>query len=262
MTVLSKAFLLLFCLQGIESLIVKKHHPTSFSRLSEKVLNEKVSVSTNGVPGNKEEQPLSTGFSLPAINGYSMPSGQKIFGYSTTLKKERPKWLPRIRNPEYIDKEMDEDGYSDMRKKRPLLKKALRFPLKVAKRVLSKKSSEPGTLILIRHGESQWNHNKTFTGWADPDLTEQGKREIQHAARLLMEGGYKIDVVFTSRLTRAIRSVWILLQELNETYLPVFKSWRLNERVSILMYVSNCFCSFWCEFSNPWLLWENRCMGH
>ena len=53
---------------------------------------------------------------------------------------------------------------------------------------------------------------------------------MEHAARLLMEGGYKIDVVFTSRLKRAIRSVWILLQELNEVYLPVFKSWRLNER--------------------------------
>ena len=79
--------------------------------------------------------------------------------------------------------------------------------------------------------ESQWNRNKTFTGWADPDLTEQGRREVEHAARLLMEGGYTIDVVFTSRLKRAIRSVWILLQELNEVYLPVFKSWRLNERM-------------------------------
>jgi hypothetical protein len=79
-------------------------------------------------------------------------------------------------------------------------------------------------------GESQWNKNKTFTGWADPDLTEQGTREVEHAARLLMEGGYRIDVVFTSRLKRAIRSVWILLQELNLVFMPVFKSWRLNER--------------------------------
>jgi bisphosphoglycerate-dependent phosphoglycerate mutase len=63
---------------------------------------------------------------------------------------------------------------------------------------------------------------------------------VEHAARLLMEGGYKIDVVFSSRLKRAIRSVWILLQEFNEVYLPVFKSWRLNERM-----VSETMCRFY-----------------
>jgi hypothetical protein len=90
---------------------------------------------------------------------------------------------------------------------------------------------EPGQLILVRHGESQWNANKTFTGWADPDLSPQGYREVEYAARLLLEGGYDIDMIFTSRLTRAIRSTWVLLQELNQVYLPVFKSWRLNERM-------------------------------
>jgi len=89
---------------------------------------------------------------------------------------------------------------------------------------------EPGQLILVRHGESNWNANKTFTGWADPDLSPQGYREVEYAARLLLEGGYDIDMIFTSRLTRAIRSTWVLLQELNQVYLPVFKSWRLNER--------------------------------
>jgi len=69
-----------------------------------------------------------------------------------------------------------------------------------------------------------------FSGWADPDLSERGLREVEHAARLLLEGGYEIDVIFTSRLKRAIRSVWIILQEMNNVYLPVFKSWRLNER--------------------------------
>jgi 2,3-bisphosphoglycerate-dependent phosphoglycerate mutase len=59
----------------------------------------------------------------------------------------------------------------------------------------------------------------------------QGFREVEHAARLLLEGGYEIDVVFTSRLNRAIRSAWIILQEMNQVYLPVFKSWRLNERM-------------------------------
>jgi 2,3-bisphosphoglycerate-dependent phosphoglycerate mutase len=73
--------------------------------------------------------------------------------------------------------------------------------------------------------------NRTFTGWADPDLSDRGIREVEHAARLLLEGGYEIDVVFTSRLTRAIRSARIILQEMNQVYLPVFKSWRLNERM-------------------------------
>lgn len=62
------------------------------------------------------------------------------------------------------------------------------------------------------------------------DLSERGEREVEHAARLLLEGGFELDVVFTSRLKRAIRSAWIILEELNEAYLPVFKSWRLNER--------------------------------
>jgi hypothetical protein len=59
---------------------------------------------------------------------------------------------------------------------------------------------EPGTLILVRHGESAWNQNKTFTGWCDPGLSPRGEREIEHAARLLLEGGYQIDVCYTSRL--------------------------------------------------------------
>ena len=72
--------------------------------------------------------------------------------------------------------------------------------------------------------------SSTTLGWADPDLSVDGVREVEHAARLLLEGGWDIDLVFTSRLKRAIRSAWIILQELNEVYLPVFKSWRLNER--------------------------------
>jgi len=90
---------------------------------------------------------------------------------------------------------------------------------------------EPGVLILVRHGESQWNQNKTFTGWCDPGLSVLGEREVEHAARLLLEGGFNIDVVYTSRLQRAIRSSWIILREMNTVYLPVYKSWRLNERM-------------------------------
>lgn len=90
---------------------------------------------------------------------------------------------------------------------------------------------EPGTLIMIRHGESMLNYNKTFTGWVDADLNERGIRETEHAARLLLERGYEVDVTYTSRLKRAIRSSWILMTELNQIYRPVFKSWRLNERM-------------------------------
>ena len=128
-----------------------------------------------------------------------------------------------------VDREENEDGWGEMRKKkRPPLIRMLRAPWKA---LLKPKVKEPGTLILVRHGESEWNANQTFTGWADPDLTEQGLREVEHAARLLLEGGYEIDVVFTSRLKRAIRSTWIILQEMNCVHLPVFKSWRINERM-------------------------------
>ncbi|KAH8045766.1 hypothetical protein JL722_14039 [Aureococcus anophagefferens] len=89
---------------------------------------------------------------------------------------------------------------------------------------------QPGTLILVRHGESTWNANSTFTGWADVDLSDRGEREVEHAARLLLEAGYVVDVAYTSRLRRAIRSCWILLRGLGKVYSPVFKSWRLNER--------------------------------
>ena len=90
---------------------------------------------------------------------------------------------------------------------------------------------KPGTLIIVRHGESMWNYNSTFTGWCDVDLSERGHQEVEHASRLLLERGFKVDIAFTSRLKRAIRSTWIILRELNQIYRPVFKSWRLNERM-------------------------------
>jgi 2,3-bisphosphoglycerate-dependent phosphoglycerate mutase len=93
------------------------------------------------------------------------------------------------------------------------------------------KNKEPGTLILVRHGQTTMNYNKTFTGWIDVDLSENGKREVEHAARLLLERGYTVDVTYTSRLKRAIRSSWIILKELGQIYRPVFKSYRLNERM-------------------------------
>ncbi|KAL7553973.1 hypothetical protein ACHAWF_018675 [Thalassiosira exigua] len=135
---------------------------------------------------------------------------------------------------EFDPVEMDEDGYFGMfgRKRAGLFRRLARVPVRLLAKVGGRRRvKKPGTLILVRHGESSWNANKTFTGWADPDLSDRGVREAEHAARLLLGGGYRVDAVFTSRLKRAIRSSWILLRELDEVYLPVFKSWRLNERM-------------------------------
>jgi 2,3-bisphosphoglycerate-dependent phosphoglycerate mutase len=85
-------------------------------------------------------------------------------------------------------------------------------------------------LVLLRHGESTWNKENRFTGWTDVDLTEKGREEARTAGRLLGEQGFVFDLAFTSVLTRAIRTCWITLDELGELWLPVQRSWRLNER--------------------------------
>lgn len=85
-------------------------------------------------------------------------------------------------------------------------------------------------LVLVRHGESTWNKENKFTGWVDVDLSEKGKNEAWEAAQLLKESGYTFDVVFTSVLKRAIRTMWIILDGLDMMWLPFIKSWRLNER--------------------------------
>jgi 2,3-bisphosphoglycerate-dependent phosphoglycerate mutase len=85
-------------------------------------------------------------------------------------------------------------------------------------------------LLLLRHGQSTWNLENRFTGWTDVDLTEQGIREARQAAQLLRAGGYEFDLVYTSVLKRAIRTMWIALEELDQMWLPVVRHWRLNER--------------------------------
>lgn len=87
-----------------------------------------------------------------------------------------------------------------------------------------------GKLVLIRHGQSAWNLQNLFTGWVDVDLTEQGKNEARDAGRLLKAEGFEFDLVFTSVLKRAIRTMWIILDEMDLMWLPVERSWRLNER--------------------------------
>jgi 2,3-bisphosphoglycerate-dependent phosphoglycerate mutase len=85
-------------------------------------------------------------------------------------------------------------------------------------------------LVLLRHGESTWNKENRFTGWTDVDLSEQGLKEAHAAGRLLRESGFGFDVAFTSVLKRAIRTLWIVLDEMDLMWISVQNSWRLNER--------------------------------
>jgi 2,3-bisphosphoglycerate-dependent phosphoglycerate mutase len=85
-------------------------------------------------------------------------------------------------------------------------------------------------LVLLRHGESIWNKENRFTGWTDVDLSEKGVQEAKQAGKVLKKEGYSFDVAFTSVLKRAIRTLWIVQDEMNLMWLPVNISWRLNER--------------------------------
>jgi 2,3-bisphosphoglycerate-dependent phosphoglycerate mutase len=87
-----------------------------------------------------------------------------------------------------------------------------------------------GTLALLRHGQSTWNLENLFTGWTDVDLTEQGRTEAAEAGRLLAAEGIAFDVAFTSVLKRAIRTLWIALDTMDRMWIPVERTWRLNER--------------------------------
>jgi 2,3-bisphosphoglycerate-dependent phosphoglycerate mutase len=86
------------------------------------------------------------------------------------------------------------------------------------------------TLTLLRHGESTWNRENRFTGWTDVGLSEKGVAEGHEAARALRTGGYSFDVAYTSVLKRAIKTLWIVLEDMDLMWIPVHRSWRLNER--------------------------------
>ena len=103
----------------------------------------------------------------------------------------------------------------------PIAGKMARFPVRM--RTMPE-------LVLLRHGQSAWNLENRFTGWTDVDLSEQGRVEARRAGRQLQEAGYDFDRCYTSVLTRAIRTLWIALDELDRLWLPVAKDWRLNER--------------------------------
>ena len=85
-------------------------------------------------------------------------------------------------------------------------------------------------VVLLRHGESTWNRENRFTGWTDVDLSEKGVDEARAAGRVLRQEGYAFDVAYTSVLKRAIRTLWLTLDEMDLMWIPVHRSWRLNER--------------------------------
>ncbi len=87
-----------------------------------------------------------------------------------------------------------------------------------------------GKLVLVRHGESEWNVANLFTGWTDVELTDKGRGEAREAGRLLKAEGFQFDMAYTSVLKRAIRTLWTVLDEMDLMWLPVERSWRLNER--------------------------------
>lgn len=85
-------------------------------------------------------------------------------------------------------------------------------------------------LVLLRHGESTWNKENRFTGWTDVDLSEKGIEEARKAGKILEEEGFVFDIAFTSVLKRAVRTLWIVMEEMDLMWIPVVNSWRLNER--------------------------------
>jgi 2,3-bisphosphoglycerate-dependent phosphoglycerate mutase len=91
-------------------------------------------------------------------------------------------------------------------------------------------SIRPGSLVMVRHGQSEWNLRNLFTGWHDVDLTQQGIEEARAAGKLLRDEGLTFDVAFTSMLVRAIRTLWLVLDEMDLMWMPVERHWRLNER--------------------------------
>ncbi len=91
-------------------------------------------------------------------------------------------------------------------------------------------SDRTNTLVLVRHGQSIWNRLNLFSGWADVELTEEGRRQAMRAGRVLCEAGYDFDLCFTSYLKRSINTLDTILEQMGRSWLPVMRSWRLNER--------------------------------
>jgi len=176
------------------------------------ITNKRISTCLRS--SNQQEQKQQ-----PSSSSSSSDEEFTIEGYSRCLSPWEAKQSVR-----------DESRQYSIIDRRPKWQKPLRLLSKPLKKVLTSKPKKPGSLILLRCGESKWTKTGRFTGWADPDIIQPGILEMEHAARLLLSEGYEPDIIYTSRLTRAVKSTWAVLNELNAPYLPVYKSWRLNER--------------------------------
>ena len=116
--------------------------------------------------------------------------------------------------------------------------------------VVSQQVADKHTLVLVRHGESTWNLENKFTGWYDCPLSPKGHEEVIEAGNLIKAEGIKADVAYTSLLQRAIRTLWHVLEQADQMWIPVTKAWQLNERhygTSTPILVLNCIaCAFFC----------------
>ena len=107
---------------------------------------------------------------------------------------------------------------------------AIANPAMAEQATVNQDSAKIRKVVFLRHGESQWNKENKFTGWTDVDISEQGVKEAHRAGALLLKEGYTFDAAYTSVLKRAIRTLWITLDDMNLMWIPVTRSWRLNER--------------------------------
>jgi len=182
----------------------RKHSPSALSALDQQQSNSTTLSSTTSA----SKDLLGADFESEAYEVYSR---------SLSPRKERKEVLAEL-----------QAGNAPM----TWSKKVYKFPGRIVKKVVTKrKQQQPGKLILLRCGESTFNANGTFAGWLDPDLTAVGVQQCRHAASVLKAEGFDPDVVYTSRLKRAIKSAWNVLEELEALYLPVYKTVRLNQRM-------------------------------
>jgi len=174
----------------------------------------------------KEQQQLQE--SKNGTDHLASISAPTIVSYESEAYEEYSRSLsPRKERKEVLAELQKTSGYAPL----TWSKRALNLPLRAIQKTFPTKKNQPGKLILLRCGESTFNANGTFTGWLDPDLTTVGVQQCRHAAQVLKAEGFEPDVVYTSRLTRAIKSTWYILEELDLLFISVHKTMRLNQRM-------------------------------
>lgn len=187
----------------------------------------------------KDERQANHGAVTTGINIQAQSNShhrQESTGFPTFVEEEYEQYSRSLSPREERNKllaELESESKMGQETKFPLLKKWLHYSTRFIQKTTSlSKKKVPGKLIMIRCGESTSSAAGLFTGWLDPDLTDHGVQECVHAAQVLLGEGFdQFDVVYTSRLQRAIKSAWIILEQLNVLYIPVYKTYRLNPRM-------------------------------